>query len=85
MDSTGWIKRFTQAALPGAYLRVIHPGDIRAGDPIEVVHQPDHDVSVALSFRARTLQPELLARLLVVDALPEETRDLARKRTSPHP
>jgi MOSC domain-containing protein YiiM len=84
MQSAGWIKRFTQAAFPGAYLRVIHPGSVRAGDPIEIVHRPDHDVSVTLSFRAMTLQPELLARLLVVDALPKETRDLARKRTSPH-
>jgi len=84
MQSAGWIKRFTRAAFPGAYLRVIHPGSVRAGDPIEIVHRPDHEVSVTLSFRAMTLQPELLARLLVVDALPKETRDLARKRTSPH-
>lgn len=71
LEREGWIKRFTQAALPGAYLRVIEPGEIRAGDPVEIVHRPDHDVSVALVFRAMTLEPELLPRLLVADALPE--------------
>ncbi|WP_371775615.1 MOSC domain-containing protein [Streptomyces sp. NBC_01438] len=78
----GWIKRFTRAALPGAYLRVIEPGEIRADDPVEVVHRPDHDVTVALVFRATTLEGDLLPRLLAADALPEEERKLARRRTS---
>jgi MOSC domain-containing protein YiiM len=82
LEREGWIKRFTQAGLPGAYLRVIEPGDIRAGDPIEIVHRPDHDVTVGLVFRAMTLEPDLLPRLLVADALPEEERELVRRRTS---
>jgi MOSC domain-containing protein YiiM len=76
----GWIKRFTEAARPGAYLRVIEPGQIRAGDPVVIEHRPDHDVTVAVAFRALTTEPELLPRLLAADALPEEARDLARKR-----
>jgi MOSC domain-containing protein YiiM len=82
LERDGWIKRFTQAARPGAYLRVIEPGDIRAGDPVEIVHRPDHDVTVALVFRAMTLEPELLPRLLVAEALPLEDRELARKRSA---
>ncbi|MDH6135382.1 MOSC domain-containing protein YiiM [Kitasatospora sp. MAA4] len=81
LERAGWIKRFTQAALPGAYLRVIEPGDIRAGDPVEIVHRPDHDVTVALSFRALTLEPDLLPRLLAADALPEEAKATVRRRT----
>jgi len=76
----GWIKRFTLAARPGPYLRVIEPGEIRAGDRIEVVHRPDHDVTVALSFRALTIEPDLLPRLLAAEALPAEVKDLARRR-----
>ena len=38
---------------------------MRAGDPIEVVHRPDHDVTVALTFAAvvrdATLLPSLRA------------------------
>jgi MOSC domain-containing protein YiiM len=82
LERAGWIKRFTQAALPGAYLRVIESGDIRAGDPVEIVHRPDHDVTVALVFRAMTLEPDLLPRLLAADALPWEDRELARRRTT---
>lgn len=82
LERAGWIKQFTQAALPGAYLRVIQPGDIRAGAPVEIVHRPDHDVTVTLVFRAMTREPDLLPRLLVADALPQEDKELARKRTS---
>jgi MOSC domain-containing protein YiiM len=80
MAEHGWIKTFTSAAEPGAYLRVLSPGEIRAGDSIEVVHRPDHDVTVALAFRAFTTSPELLPRLLVADALPEKDMATVRRR-----
>jgi MOSC domain-containing protein YiiM len=76
----GWVKRFTAAARPGTYLRVIEPGRIQAGDPIAVQHRPGHDVTVALTFRALTTESELLPRLPAVGALPGEIKDLARKR-----
>jgi MOSC domain-containing protein YiiM len=79
----GWIKRFTEATRPGAYLRVIAPGEIRAGDPVVIEHRPGHDVTVALTFRAFTSEPDLLPRVLAADALPGEDRELARKRTAP--
>jgi MOSC domain-containing protein YiiM len=81
LDRAGWIKRFTEAAVPGAYFRVIEPGDVRAADPIEIVHRPDHDVTVEVVFRAMTREPELLPRLLVADALPEEYRERALRRS----
>ncbi|MCX4548816.1 MOSC domain-containing protein [Streptomyces sp. NBC_01387] len=61
----GWVKRFTRAGAPGALLRVIEPGAFTAGDPIEVVHRPDHDITVALLFRAATVERELLPGTLV--------------------
>ncbi|MEU1346270.1 MOSC domain-containing protein [Streptomyces sp. NPDC005775] len=78
----GWLERFTRAARPGAYLRVIAPGDIGAADPVEIVHRPDHEVTVALAFRAMTLEADLLPRLLAADALPAESKDMVRRRTS---
>ncbi|MCO5970312.1 MOSC domain-containing protein [Actinoallomurus soli] len=81
MEQQGWIKRFTRAALPGAYLRVVEPGDIRAGDSITVEDRPAHDVTVALAFRALTSEPELLPRLSVAEALPQEDRRRVRRRT----
>ncbi|GGS58433.1 sulfurase [Planobispora rosea] len=82
LETEGWIKRFTGAVLPGPYLRVIEPGEIRGGDPVEVVHRPDHDVTVALTFRALTREPDLLPRLLVADALPEEDMESVRRRVT---
>jgi MOSC domain-containing protein YiiM len=82
LDRAGWIKRFTLAARPGAYFRVIEPGEVQAGDPIEIVSRPEHDVTVSVSFRALTVEPDLLPRLLVADALPRELKDLAQRRTA---
>jgi MOSC domain-containing protein YiiM len=59
-----WVRRFTAQAAPGAYLRVIEPGEIRAGDAIEVVRRPDHEVTVAFQFRAVTTERSLLPRVL---------------------
>jgi MOSC domain-containing protein YiiM len=81
MAQADWIKRFVLAARPGPYFRVIESGQIQAGDQIEIVHRPDHDVTIAVSFRALTSEPELLPRLLVADALPSDLRELARMRT----
>jgi MOSC domain-containing protein YiiM len=64
LGEQGWVKRFTDAATPGAYLRVIEPGEIQAGDGIEVLHRPDHEVTVSLVFRALTRQRPLLPRIL---------------------
>ncbi|MFE7120799.1 MOSC domain-containing protein [Streptomyces sp. NPDC057654] len=78
LEEKGWVRRFTLAGVPGAYLRVLEPGEIRAGDPVEIVHRPDHDVTVALLFRAVTTERELLPRVLAAgDALPPDAREKA--------
>jgi MOSC domain-containing protein YiiM len=82
LAQAGWIKRFTLAARPGAYFRVIESGEVQAGDPVEIVSRPEHDVTVSVSFLALTVEPDLLPRLLAADALPRELRDLARRRTA---
>ena len=80
LGEPGWLERFIEARQPGAYLRVVNEGSIRAGDDIEVVFRPEHDVTVALAFRAFTAEPELLPRLAVAEALPDEAKALLRKR-----
>jgi len=82
MDEQRWVKRFTARALPGAYLRVVTPGTIRAGDPVEVVHRPTHGLSVGDTFRALTTEPALLPRLVDVEALPAYIRERAIRRTT---
>ncbi|WP_256105187.1 MOSC domain-containing protein [Streptomyces sp. ODS05-4] len=79
LGERGWVRRFTQAAAPGAYLRVIEPGETRAGDAIEVVHRPAHEVTVSVAFRAATTERTLLPGVLAAaDALHPELLATAR-------
>ncbi|MGK5113335.1 MULTISPECIES: MOSC domain-containing protein [unclassified Geodermatophilus] len=69
------IKRFTEHGASGAYLRVLATGDLGAGDRIEVVERPDHDITIGMTFRASTTEPHLLAELAPARAaLPERNR-----------
>jgi MOSC domain-containing protein YiiM len=82
MAEAGWISEFTRVARAGAYLRVLEPGEIRAGDEVVVVHRPGHDVTVELTFRALTIDSDLLPRLLVADALPAADLERVRRRVA---
>ncbi|WP_030681712.1 MOSC domain-containing protein [Streptomyces sp. NRRL B-1347] len=85
MDEQSWVRRFTQALRPGAYLRVLEPGEIQTGDAIEIAYRPDHDVTVALQFRAVTAERALLPRLLAAgDALHPEATEKALKYLEKH-
>jgi MOSC domain-containing protein YiiM len=57
------VKRFTAHGASGAYLRVLEPGDVGAGDAVDVVFRPDHTVSTGLAFRAFTTQKSRLPEL----------------------
>ncbi|GAA3237047.1 MOSC domain-containing protein [Pseudonocardia petroleophila] len=81
LDRRGWVRTFTEAAVPGAYLRVVVPGEVRAGDAVEVVHRPGHGVTIGTTFRALLTSPELLPLLAGVDELPQEAKDQVARRT----
>lgn len=74
------VRRFTERARPGTYLRVVTPGSVQAGDSIEVAHRPEHGVTIDVVFRALTLEPALLPRLLDAPQLPAGLRDRAARR-----
>jgi len=76
VNEKGWLRTFTLAARPGAYLSVVQPGFIRSGDELSVIHRPDHDVTISLVYRALTTERELLPGLLAAgDDLDDETRE----------
>jgi MOSC domain-containing protein YiiM len=53
---------------PYAYLRVIAPGAISAGDEIVVSHRPEHQVTVAVMFRgsrSNATVPSVLAAAIL--------------------
>lgn len=61
MGERGWLRRFTADERPGAYLRILVAGSICSGDAIEIIGHPDHDVTIALSFRALMTDPSVAA------------------------
>jgi MOSC domain-containing protein YiiM len=64
MDEPHWVRRFTKRGAPGAYLRVIAEGRIRAGAPVEVVDRPEHGVTIGEVFVLRHAEPARLRALL---------------------
>ncbi|MGR4883038.1 MOSC domain-containing protein [Streptomyces sp. LARHCF249] len=80
VGESAWVKRFTQEARPGAYLRVIEEGSVSPGDTVEVIHRPDHDVTVRLWFRAFTTERSLLPRTLAAGtAMEPEAHERVRQ------
>ena len=73
-DNRAWVRRFAERERPGAYLRVLQPGALAAGDPIEVVHRPGHGVTASYLFRALIREPELLPALLDIEGLAAKVR-----------
>ena len=57
------IKRFTAHGATGAYLRVLETGTVAAGDAVEVVHRPDHGLTVGEGFRIVTTEQARLPEL----------------------
>jgi MOSC domain-containing protein YiiM len=78
VDATDWGARFTAYGRPGVFLTVLGRGHVAAGDPVDVMHVPDHGVTSGTVFRALTVEPALLPVLLEVDGLPPEVYDTAQ-------
>lgn len=79
-DVPDLIKRFTAHGASGAYLRVIEPGEVGAGDVVEVTARPDHGVTIGETFRALTGESALLPRLLAAEQLPADLLRKVRRR-----
>ena len=81
IDEPHWIKRFTEAGAPGAYLAVTRPGPVQADDPIEVI-SPDHDVTIADLFAVLSGDRERLDRVAACpDLTPKSQQKLTALRT----
>lgn len=83
-----WVKRFTERADVGTYLRVLRPGHLAAGDRIEVTDVPDHGVTVRDLFLGSSVSA--MDTLLDIEGFApkvyREARDMAaraRRRAAP--
>ena len=78
MQDPRFVATFLHGDRPGAYLRIITPGDVAAGDPVVVDATVDHRVTVTdvLSlWRGDDVAEHVLT---AGDALVDETRERAR-------
>jgi MOSC domain-containing protein YiiM len=82
MGDAAFVDRFADAARPGTYLAIEQPGDIGAGDAINMLHRPDHGVTIGTVERAYHGRPELLPLLTELEDLSESWRDWARRQLS---
>lgn len=48
-----WVRRFTERGDVGAYLEVLVPGSVRAGDPVVVVSRPANAPTIRQVFREK--------------------------------
>jgi MOSC domain-containing protein YiiM len=78
MNDARFPRRFAAAGRPGAYLRIVEPGELASGDPIEVVHRPGHNLTVGDVAHIYLRDHHQVDRLLQVPELPEEWRHWAR-------
>ena len=81
-EDRAWVRRFTEVQAPGAYLRVVREGELRAGDELVVVHQPGHGVTVRTMFRAWTTERSLLPELLRVEGLAARVKQKAEEHVA---
>ncbi|REE73588.1 MOSC domain-containing protein YiiM [Rhodococcus wratislaviensis] len=74
-----WVKRFSERADTGAYLRVVTEGSVTAGDAVQRIHVPGHGVTVRDLFTGR--DPERFVALLEQqENLSPTVADKARRR-----
>ena len=77
-----FVKTFGAAGRPGAYLRIISEGTVGAGDEIEVLSRPDHDITVRSMAHAVLHDQDQLPRLLDAPTIPPEWRTWIVDRSS---
>ena len=80
MGEPHWLRTFSRQNRPGAYLSVVTEGPVQAGDPIEVVHRPEHGFTVAHSFHGWMFAPQSLRPMLDADGLPDGMKAEIRQR-----
>jgi MOSC domain-containing protein YiiM len=88
MGDPRFLKRFAAARRPGTYLRIVGEGEIGAGDRIEPLSRPSHEVTIGEFAEAYLGDRDGLGRLLEAEQLSDRWREwiaetLQRRRSAP--
>lgn len=84
MNDARFPRRFTVAGRPGAYLRIVEEGELAAGDSIEVVHRPEHGLTVGEVAYIFVKARHQARRLLDAPELPPSWREWAHSQVTRH-
>ncbi|WP_020519288.1 MOSC domain-containing protein [Catelliglobosispora koreensis] len=57
MGEPRWMKTFARSNRPGAWLRVLEPGEVWAGDPVSIEDRPANGITIAQAQHQRTMAP----------------------------
>jgi MOSC domain-containing protein YiiM len=79
MADPRFVRTFAQALRPGAYLSIVDEGDIAAGDRVEIVQRPAHQLTIAEFTRIYFFERGRARDLLVAPELPESWRAWAEE------
>lgn len=76
-DRDDMAKRFLDSRLSGVYFSVVKEGEIGANDTVELVHQDEHNVTIAdvVQIYRREADEDLVQRAVQVPALASTLRD----------
>ena len=77
MEDQTFVRRFTEALRPGTYLRILVEGNVGAGDKIQAIHTPDHDLTVRDVFRIYTRDRDEVERLIAIPQLSDSWKKWA--------
>jgi len=72
------IKEFMAAGKPGTYLRIIQAGEISADDSIEIIHRPDHLISIGDLYAAKNGERAKAQQISQVRELSTQYREWAQ-------
>lgn len=81
MDDAHFVRRFARANRPGAYLRIVQEGEMMAGDAVEVVYRPDHEMTMREMSRIYLEDHDEAFRLRGLPGLPPEWHDWIAHRS----
>jgi len=82
-DRDDMVKRFVESNTSGFYFAVLEEGTLQSGDEITIVERDAAAVSVAdinHLYYKESRDPELLARAVALEALPQSWRDYLSRR-----
>ncbi len=63
------IKEFMESGKPGTYLRIIQEGQINAGDAIEILSKPDHQITIVDLYAAKNGERSKIQEIAAVKEL----------------